>query len=410
MKKVLLVSPPNPFLVNPTSVVRLGLVYLATMLKNHGCEVAMHSLRTLDELESLLQCPYDCIGISSTTREYMDALQILNYCRREGHPATVVIGGAHATALPAECLRNGFDIVITGEADHSIVEVVKERLDYRGIIHAGKVDELDRLPIPDRRLAGSFGMFKPFMGRGQCAIPTTSILLSRGCRYQCQFCGPHFSYRRRSDENIDQELSVLSREGYQGLVIVDDLPFHTEQQVSDFCRNIGKYHFKFRCNFRADLLTPRITKMLADAGCCRLQFGIESANQQMLDQYKKGTNTTNNGSVIKMCHDSGIEVKAMFMFGLPNDNTGTAAQIAEWVSRYQPDSIQVSRYVTLPGSPLWLNGKHSTVTDYTSLNFFDNGGNGRIKNDLDDVYSALLDECRRLTYVDLGVSEAETMV
>lgn len=412
-KNILLLSPPNPFLENPRSVPRLGLLYLGTMLRQQGHEVMVRHLHNLSELEGLVEKPFDFVGISATTREYLDAVQILNYFKREGNPAKVALGGPHATALPEEGLRNGFDVVVTGEADEEIVRLVNHPLDQPGIVHAGMVRELDGLPFPERSLISDHKSWRPFLGLGQDPnLRTTSILLSRGCPYHCTFCGPHFRYRRRSDDNVATELEALREQGYRGLVIVDDLPFMTEQQVRSFCERIRPLELKFRCNFRTDLLTPKIAKLLADAGCCRLQFGIESANQMILDRINKGTSPGANGHTVEICHEHGLGVKAMLLWGLPSDDPETAQQIVDWVARYRPDSIQVSMFVPLPGSPAWQSGYHRRVTDYCALAFFRNPNlrmpigvaNGHLSPEaLETLHEKILSECSRFTHIDRGL-------
>ena len=412
-KTVLLVSPPNPFLENPYSVPRLGLLYLGTMLRQHGHQVMVRHLHRLSELEELVEQPFDFVGISATTREYLDAIQILNYFKREGSQATVALGGPHATALPEEGLRNGFDVVVTGEADEKIVRLVNHPLDRPGIVHAGMVRELDHLPVPERSLMGDHESWRPFLSLGQDpSLRTASILLSRGCPYHCTFCGPHFCYRRRSDYSVAVELDLLRKQGYGGLVIVDDLPFMTEQQVRSFCEQIRPLGIKFRCNFRADLLTPKMAKLLAEAGCCRLQFGIESANQMILDRANKGTSPEANGCTVEICHEHGLEVKTMFIWGLPGAGPKAAQQIVDWVARYRPDSIQVSRFVPLPGSPVWQDGYHRRVADYCTLAFFHNPNlrtpigvaNDHLSQDaLETLHNMILSECNQLTHIDRGL-------
>jgi len=353
-KNILLLGPPNPFLENPCSVPRLGLLYLGTMLRQHGHEVMVRHLHSLSELEGLVEKPFDFVGISATTREYLDAIQILNYFKREGSQATVALGGPHATALPEECLRNGFDVVVTGEADEEIVRLVNHPLDRPGIVHAGMVRELDSLPFPERSLMGDHESWQPFLGLGQDpSLRTTSMLLSRGCPYHCTFCGPHFRYRRRSDYKVAVELEVLRKQGYHGLVIVDDLPFITEQQVRSFCERIRP-----------------------------------------------------------ICHEYGLQVKAMLLWGLPSDGPETAQQIVDWVAHYRPDSIQVSMFVPLPGSPAWQSGYHRRVTDYCALAFFRNPNLRMpigVANDylspeaLETLHEKILSECSRFTHIDRGL-------
>jgi len=412
-KSILLVSPPNPFLENPRALPRLGLLYLGTVLHQHGHQVMVRHLRSLSELEGLAEKPFDFVGISATTREYPDAIQILNYFKREGHPATVALGGPHATALPEEGLRNGFDVVVTGEADEEIVELVNRPPDRPRIVHAGMVRGLDRLPFPKRDLIGDHKSWQPFLGLGQDPdLRTTSILLSRGCPYHCTFCGPHFRYRRRSGDKVAAELAALCKQGYRGFVIVDDLPFVTEQQVRSFCERIRPLGIRFRCNFRTDLLTPKIAELLAGAGCCRLQFGIESANQLILDRVNKGTSPGANGHTIEICQEHGLQVKVMFLWGLSNDGPETAQQIVDWVAHYRPNSIQVSRFVPLPGSPAWQSGYHSRVTDYCALAFFRNPkqrmpigvAHDRLSLEaLEALYAKILSECSRFTHIDRGL-------
>lgn len=370
-------------------------------------------LHSLSELEGLVEKPFDFVGISATTREYLDAIQILNYFKREGSRATVALGGPHATALPKEALRNGFDVVVTGEADEEIVRLVNHPFDQPGIVHAGMVRELDRLPLPERSLMSDHESWRPFLSLGQDPnLRTTSILLSRGCPHHCTFCGPHFCYRRRSDNEVAVELEGLREQGYRGLVIVDDLPFMTEQQVRSFCERIRPLEIKFRCNSRSDLLTPKMAKLLAEAGCCRLQFGIESANQMVLDGVNKGTSPEANGRTVEICHEHGLQVKAMFIWGLPGDGPETVQQIVDWVARYQPDSIQVSMFVPLPGSPVWESGYHRRVTDYCTLSYFRNANLRTpigVANDhlsleaLETLHKKILSQCSRITHIDRGL-------
>lgn len=409
-KKILFLIPPNPFLINPTSVPRLGVLYLATTLRQQGHDVTVCHLQTLAEMEEIVKLQFDYAGISATTREYPDAVQILNYFKRENHHASIVIGGPHATALPEECLRNGFDFVVTGEADEYIVKLIEHPPQSPQIIHAGFIKDLNRLLFPNRSLIGSPDAWQPFMGLRQSPIQTTTMILSRGCPYCCGFCGPHFVYRRRSDENIAAELTTLVGAGYQGLILLDDLPFLNEQHVRHFCETIQPFKMRFRCNLRADLLTSTIAKLLAEAGCCRLQFGVESASQLVLNRIQKG-DTIRNGEAIKICKEYGIESKAMCMFGLPGDDSESAKQLVQWVACYRPDSIQVSRFIPLPGSPFWQEGYHYQVTDYTSLSFFSNSFFTSNQTDKPDQISHtinwILSQCQEFAHIDSGAFAQE---
>jgi radical SAM superfamily enzyme YgiQ (UPF0313 family) len=204
---------------------------------------------------------------------------------------------------------------------------------------------------------------------------------------------------------------MLADLGHRTLVVVDDLPFLTAFQVRQFCDLIRPLVLRFRCNFRADRITPAIARMLAEAGCVRIQIGVESVTEGVLTAVRKRLGTEAAGRAIAICREAGIAVKAMFVWGLPGDGPATARQTVKWVRRWRPDSIQVSTFVPLPGSPLWRDGYGARVTDYRALNFFDRDdqpmgfGNDRYgPAELAAWRRWLLDACWPWTQIDLGLA------
>jgi len=374
--RILLLSPPNAYLENARSVPRLGLLQLGTILQHAGHDVRIVHLRALAGLVPLAQESWDWIGISATTREYPDAVAMLNFWKRQplttmGPP--VVIGGAHASALPLECLLNGFDAAIVGEADEQIVRIVDAMVARRGdpCVSCDPVRDLDSLPIPDRTLLED--AWQPYVSPEQGSRKIGSILLSRGCPYKCAFCGPHPSYRRRGEGQIAAEIDALAGWGYEGFVVLDDLPFVNKMHVLEFCRLLTGRDWIWRCNFRPDLITRQIVDALVDAGCRRVQLGIESASQAVLDSVHKRTTPEQNGEAVRLCQDRGLAVKAMFLWGLPGDNFETAHDILLWIQRYRPADTQLWAYTPVPGSPLWNAGDAAKVTDYQTPWFHPDG-------------------------------------
>ncbi len=417
-KNILLLGPPNKFLMNPFSHPRMSLLYLGTILKQAGHQVDIRNLGSTQELKPIIESKnYDWVGISSTTREYPASIEILNYLKRENVTAPVAIGGSHATALPEECLRNGFDLVIIGEAESCIVEIVESDPPEQGkIIDCGFIEDINTIPYPDRTLLDHQKPWKPFQYIGQPKDnPATSIILSRGCSFRCAFCGPHFRYRRRNSENIKKELIYLKEMGYKFLVVFDDLPFFNKKQVSAFADIIKPLGLEFRCNFRSDLLTEEIAAVLSNSGCRRIQLGVESATQLVLDSIDKRVNIDEHGKAIDICHENNIQVKAMFVWGLPEDSPESGEAIVEWVKKYRPDSIQISSFIPLPKSPLWNKGYGHAVTDYSCLTFFENDLSGRTHSgvgngkytakELSKMKQEILLACAKYTHIDRGVPE-----
>src|SRR5580698_8896889 len=124
--RVLLINPPSPEQLGSPL---LGLQYVAASLLAHGCEVrvidaaARHFPHDADWIvnEASAFAPR-IIGISLFTRWVWHAYNLVERLR-EG-PWLLVAGGAHTTVRPEETLDHGFDVALTGEAEHAITRVV----------------------------------------------------------------------------------------------------------------------------------------------------------------------------------------------------------------------------------------------------------------------------------------------
>ncbi|MHA1698059.1 MAG: B12-binding domain-containing radical SAM protein, partial [Promethearchaeota archaeon] len=99
----------------------------------------------------------------------------------------VVLGGYHPTFIPEDFEGLGVNIIIRGEAEIKLLEVVKEieyhvhtldEIDKLKIIDGVPVRNLDMLPMPDFTLYGSELEHYPYI----------AVALSRGCPMTCNFC------------------------------------------------------------------------------------------------------------------------------------------------------------------------------------------------------------------------------
>src|SRR5262249_41758456 len=125
--RVLLINPSSP---EQLGAPLLGLEYVAASLLAHGCEVrvidaaARHFAHDADwivrEAESFAP---RIVGFGLFTRWVWHAYSLVE--RLRGGNWLLVAGGAHTTVAPEETLERGFDVALTGEAEHSLVRVVE---------------------------------------------------------------------------------------------------------------------------------------------------------------------------------------------------------------------------------------------------------------------------------------------
>ena len=148
----------------------LGIMHIGAMLKRVGHNVRLLDL-TVEPIEALDAAlpAAEMAGMSTSTAMYGRACRVLDRIKAARPDLPVVLGGPHATVLPAESLRRGFDAVALGEGEHTAVELA-EAIAAGGPLHevAGAValkdgepaygpprpfePNLDDLPDADREL------------------------------------------------------------------------------------------------------------------------------------------------------------------------------------------------------------------------------------------------------------------
>jgi hypothetical protein len=118
-----------------------------------------------------------------------------------------------------------------------------------------------------------------------------TILAARGCPFSCNFCSSSEMWgrkvRMRTPANVVAEiLEVRDRYGAQALWFLDDVFAIRKQHALDLCRAFtdAGIRMPFICEIRVDIVDFELLKILKDAGCYCVGFGVESGSQRLIDQ------------------------------------------------------------------------------------------------------------------------------
>ena len=153
-------------------------------------------------------------------------------------------------------------------------------------------------------------------------IPYAGILTDYGCPFHCDYCiGGELGFRLRNMDNLMEEMRELKRLGVRELWI-KDLTFGAQKKRTlDLLERMRreKLDFTWVCLSRVNVLDEELLREMKDAGCHTIQLGVESANQELLENYTKGITVDQVKKVIRLCKKTGIRVLAHYILGLPGD-------------------------------------------------------------------------------------------
>lgn len=190
--------------------------------------------------------------------------------------------------------------------------------------------------------------------------PTLPLLASRGCYWDCAFCTHHYiygdSYRVRSRELIAEDLAAMrDRWGCRHVYFVDEsLSPRLLRHISQASLQTGT-DLRWGCELRAERsLTREDLDLAYGAGCRVFSFGIESANQRVLDSMNKGIKVEEIQRLLRDCREAGIRSHLMFIVGFPGETPEELDDSLEFVRRNNAliDLVGFSYFVLLRHSPV----------------------------------------------------------
>jgi anaerobic magnesium-protoporphyrin IX monomethyl ester cyclase len=361
----------------------LGVLYLAAVLEEKGVEVsaldqAAEGLTIGETVKWIKAENPDVLGFSTFATSGRTAALISQQVKRESPDVTVVFGNYYATFNPERILRKypSVDIIVRGEAERTVVDLVdclknRGRLkDVKGIsfrtdgglastADSPLIKDLDSLPFPDRSLVGE-DYHSVMAGANVAPKKFTSVVSSRGCVYRCRFCScTQFArnrWRPRSVKNTLEELRFLASEGYKQFIFVDDNFTANPKNVIRLCREMRKekLDMEWICEGRVDNSSYEMFWEIAKAGCKILYFGIESANQRILDYYNKRITPEKSRTAVRTARKAGADViVGSFIVGAPDETREEIRNTIEFANTIPIDAPQFNILGVYPGTEIW---------------------------------------------------------
>lgn len=357
----------------------LGVLYVASALIEAGYDVSIADFQAEHyDLCSLYKKLHHCslVGLSAIGGSRDWVLRISRDIRQLKPDVQILIGGPDCTLTP-ELYVDSADAVVTGEVENSVADLVSAMLSRRMIgSHEGVVMrspesgqvvygpyrqieyDIDSFPVPARRLVDTRSY--SFFGHKN-AGKITSIITSRGCPFACTFCARTAllcgSYRERSVQGVLDEFGMLYDSGYRVVNIVDSNFLVDPERARAIMLGIIERGYKFWLTVSASVhhADKELLQCMYKAGVRAISLGLESANEETLQLFRKGTTPERNAQVVRWAHDCGMFVKANFILGAPNESVAELERTVEFACSIPLDIAHFSIMTYMIGSPLWEN-------------------------------------------------------
>jgi anaerobic magnesium-protoporphyrin IX monomethyl ester cyclase len=353
----------------------LGLLYIASYIQSNGYEVHIldgENLVNRELYNKVKSINPDLIGITSTTFSFFNASVLVEKLRLQFPDSLILLGGPHASALPEDSMMkiSGLDGVVVGEGEETVLEIVqKVKTDrIRGLIwrdssstevFANSVREpptdLDKFEL-NWKLLDKFPQkySPPYQSKKK---NSTSLVVSRGCLYDCSFCSSINLWGKKirfhSPEYVVKMMIELEKEyGINDFYFHDDYFPVYPTWIKQFCNLVlkQKKSFTWSCASRVEVLSREILSVMRYAGCRQIGVGVESGSQKVLVNISKKVSIPVLTDGLNRISSSGMDVKGYFMLDTPGESFTDLLKTIKFIFANKFSSVQFNYYAPLPGS------------------------------------------------------------
>lgn len=392
----------------------IGLAYITAVLRDEGMDVHIYNQDAhhwSDEhlTKHLDNNNYDIVGYSTIGGyyQYKKLLSISEAINRSKNRPLYILGGHGPTPEPEYFLKKtAADIIVMGEGEETIKELLPiissngSYKDVKGIAYReGKkiyinerrpeIQDLDTIPWP------AYEMFPidyyrllrmPHCSSSDFVMP---ILSGRGCPFKCNFCYRMYrGHRERSVDSIVEEIKFLKTEyNINYIAFGDELLMSSVKRTEEICNEFLKHKLKIKwdCNGRLNYAKPAILKLMREAGCVFINYGIESMDDSILRVMNKSLTVKQIENGIEATLASGISPGFNIIYGNIGEDRETLNKGVEFLLKYddQGQFRNIRPVTPYPGSELYdyaiqkgllkdcedfYENKH-TNSDLMSINF-----------------------------------------
>jgi B12-binding domain/radical SAM domain protein len=289
-----------------------------------------------------------------------------------------IAGGVHATAEPLATLRAGFDLVVIGEGEHTLVAIalaIMNDADPRALAGTAHLDTSSgqgRLVTHGPGERHPLDTFPPFNARFR---KWNALEITRGCIYACTFCQTPYMFkarfRHRSIANVRSYVDQMRECGSRFVRFLTPTCLSygsadTEPNLDEVDALLGSvregagpdakiFFGTFPSEIRPEHITPRALSILARWVDNRtIVIGGQSGSDRVLAETRRGHSVEDVIRAVRVSVEAGFRPDVDFLLGLPGEETDDRIASMALAERLvgMGARIHSHAFMPLPGTPL----------------------------------------------------------
>jgi radical SAM superfamily enzyme YgiQ (UPF0313 family) len=332
---------------------------------------------------------------SASTQNMTGASAIVTAVKSLSPDTRVLMLGGHVAALPERTLREeSCDYVTSDEGLYGVADLLTalrqsdapDLRQVRGLVYQrnGRIEMNAAAPLVkdvDHEMPAIAWDLLP-MSRyrahnwhcfgGIEREPYAAIYTTLGCPYHCSFCciqAPFKSGEKalglRENVNsyrfwppakvIDQIDLLVQKYGVRNIKFADEMFVLHPRHVVGICDLLieRNYNLNIWAYARVDTVRDEMLDKLKRAGFNWLAFGIEAANEGVLDDVDKRYRIDQVYEAVEKVKSAGIHIIGNYIFGLPADTMDTMQQTLDLATDLNCEFANFYCAMAYPGSPLY---------------------------------------------------------
>jgi anaerobic magnesium-protoporphyrin IX monomethyl ester cyclase len=316
----------------------------------------------------------DLIFFSTVEDTLKETKEMINVISQLNIPH--IVGGVFPINVPDICLASEeINVICRYEGELVVRDVIRawknneNWMTVRGLWYK-EADRIIKNPlqplcdineiIPDYSLYNENRFLRPIGGHIRRAIQLETY---RGCPYSCTFCNSPMTrsmdksfLRRKTMAQVEKELTHYVETYNPDYWYIGDDSFlaRPKKEIIEICKIFEKFQIPWWCNTRLENVDEEILQAMKDGYCDRIQFGIESGNEQ----YRKTVlqRPVDDATYYKksiILNESNIPYGLNVIIGMPGETREMVFESIRMIKKMKGyDGIGISIFIPYHGTAL----------------------------------------------------------